>query len=164
MDRQILLDSNSYVLLHERHSSSTERTWKKGCARFKFSFPELECVQQYIFVCMYDILAIFVFLLIGERTGNELRARFKLQFPTWTPQLNVHSILLFFFWVFLSLVEGKQDILTRNRNNWFRNKGQIQNCISCILSTIVQWECFFFFLADFINTRTGKDSEKCRKS
>jgi len=39
-------------------------------ARFKFSFTELECVQKYIFVCMCDILPIFVLLVIGESTGN----------------------------------------------------------------------------------------------
>jgi len=55
--------------------------------------------------------------------------------------------------VFVSLVERKQEIMTRNRNNWFRNKGQILY----FLHIKHQWHFYIVvvFLADFINTRTG---------
>lgn len=71
--------------------------------------------------------------------------------------------------IFVFLVEREQEIMTRNRNNWFRNKSQIQNCIS---RTIVQCVILFIylfilghfvFLADFINT-VGRGWEKMVRS
>lgn len=97
---------------------------------------ELECVQQYWYFGHFC-------LFINWREDRKLVAS-QIQTPIFymntTAECWQHVFFLF-FWVFLSLVERKQEIMTRNRKNCLRNKGQIQNCISCILSTIVAFFC-----------------------